>query len=64
MEVWGLEFEGARVGQFLGLGSRFLCGEGSVVVEVDATAVDMLKGMKDEEAAGRWDRNKADPAGL
>lgn len=52
------------MGQFLGLGSRFLCGEGSVVVEVDATAVDMLKGMKDEEAAGRWDRNKADPAGL
>lgn len=34
--------EGAKVGQPLGLGSRFLCGDGNGAAEADATAVDMV----------------------
>jgi hypothetical protein len=33
---------GARVGQFFGLGSRFICGDGNGAAVAGATAVDMV----------------------
>jgi hypothetical protein len=33
---------GARVGQFFGLGSRFICGDGNGAAVAGATAVDMI----------------------
>ena len=37
-----MELEGAKFERFLGLKSRFLCGDGNGAAEADATAVDMI----------------------
>lgn len=37
-----MELEGAKFERFLGLKSRFLCGDGNGAAEADATAVDMV----------------------
>lgn len=41
--------EGARFERFLGLKSRFLCGDGNGAAEADATAVDMIVEKKVKE---------------
>ena len=50
-----MELEGAKFERFLGLKSRFLCGDGNGAAEADATAVDMIvekKKKKGENAIG------------
>ena len=46
-DIRGEEFAGAdgggKVGQFLGLGSRVVCGEDNGAAVADATAVDMVE---------------------
>lgn len=47
-----MELEGAKFERFLGLKSRFLCGDGNGAAEADATAVDMIVEKKGENAIG------------